>query len=419
MQSQERERVQVHMFDQTKQTDAQNEEMWHHKAWEWAKTFTRENDFLILILVSIALAHAYPPLGATYLQPHITATWIAVIIIFVLSGLGLKTNELASAFTRVYFNAFVLIFNFFVVSFLVFTFSRLLVTIGALPQALADGMVASSCVPIAINLVIVMTTNAGGDTAAAIFNAAFGNVVGVFVSPILILAYLGKNGSTSMTDVFFNLTLRVVLPLGVGQLLQKIKAVADFRAKNKEYFQKAPVYALCFIVYTVFCKTFQEKAQSRLGDVFLMILFQFLILIVLMVLAWYSLKLCFPENPKLRVMGLFGCTNKSMSVGVPLIIAIYELDPNVSLYTLPLLIWHPMTLVLGSALTPRLAAFVKRENERLGIVNEDGTETEVTPHETSAQDEEGGETAPLTKVRKGYGTEQTPGSGSGVPLCVK
>jgi sodium/bile acid cotransporter 7 len=118
-------------------------------------------------------------------------------------------------------------------------------------------------------------------------------------------------------------------------------------------------------------------------------------------------------------MGLFGCTNKSMSVGVPLIIAIYELDPNVSLYTLPLLIWHPMTLVLGSALTPRLAAFVKRENERLGIVDEDGTETEVTPHETPAQDEEGGETAPLTKVRKGYGTEQTPGSGSGVPLCVK
>ena len=408
------------MFEETKQAGAQNEELWHHRAWKWARLFTQENDFLILILVSIALAKAYPPLGATYLQPHITATWIAVIIIFVLSGLGLKTNEFATAFTRLYFNSFVLIFNFFVVSMLVYGFSLLLVTVGALPQALADGMVACACVPLAINLVIVLTTNAGGDTAAAIFNAAFGNMVGIFVSPILILAYLGKNGSTSMADVFCKLALRVVLPLAVGQLLRKIKAVKDFRAKHAEYFQKAQIYALCFIVYTVFCKTFQDKTQSRLGDVFLMILFQFLILIVLLVLAWYTLKLCFPENPKLRVMGLFGCTFKSMSVGVPLILSIYELDPNVSLYTLPLLIWHPMTLVVGSALTPRLAAFVKRENERLGIVDEDGTETEVTLHETPVPDEEGGETAPLMEERKGYGTDQTPVSGSGEPLlCVK
>jgi sodium/bile acid cotransporter 7 len=307
---------------------------------------------------------------------------------------------------QLYFNAFVLIFNFVVVSLLVFGFSRLLVTVGALPQALADGMVVCACVPIAINLVIVLTTNAGGDIAAAIFNAAFGSIVGIFVSPILILAYLGKNGSTSMADVFCKLALRVVLPLGVGQLLHKIKAVTDLRAKNKECFQKAQIYALCFIVYTVFCKTFQDKAQSRLGDVFSMILFQFLVLIVLMVLAWYTLKLCFPDNPKLRVMGLFGCTHKSMSVGVPLIISIYELDPNVSLYSLPLLIWHPMTLVIGSALTSQLAAFVKRENERLGIVDEDGTETEVTPHETPVQDEEGGEMARLVEVRRGYGTQQ-------------
>jgi sodium/bile acid cotransporter 7 len=267
-------------------------------------------------------------------------------------------------------------------------------------------MVVCACVPIAINLVIVLTTNAGGDVAAAIFNAAFGNIIGIFLSPVLILAYLGKIGSTNMTEVFYKLALRVVLPLGVGQLLHKIKAVADFRTTNKVNFQKAQMYALCFIVYTVFCRTFQDKTQSSLGDVFFMILFQFQILIVLMVLAWYSLRLCFPDNPKLRVMGLFGCTHKSLAVGVPLVNTIYELDPNLSLYTLPLLIWHPMTLVIGSALTPRLAAFVKQENERLGIVDEDGTETEETPQKTTIQDEEGGEMASLVEVRRGYGTEQ-------------
>ena len=40
------------------------------------------NEFLILIVVVICLARAYPPLGAIYLKPSIIATWIAVIYIF-------------------------------------------------------------------------------------------------------------------------------------------------------------------------------------------------------------------------------------------------------------------------------------------------------------------------------------------------
>jgi hypothetical protein len=54
-------------------------------------------------------------------------------------------------------------------------------------------------------------------------------------------------------------------------------------------------------------------------------------------------------------------------MGVPLINAIYEDDPLVGLYTLPLLIWHPMQLLVGSTLAPRLAKFVETEEERLGI----------------------------------------------------
>jgi hypothetical protein len=44
--------------------------------------FYFKNEFLIMILLAIALAKAYPPLGADYLKPEITATWIAVVIIF-------------------------------------------------------------------------------------------------------------------------------------------------------------------------------------------------------------------------------------------------------------------------------------------------------------------------------------------------
>jgi sodium/bile acid cotransporter 7 len=81
------------------------------------------------------------------------------------------------------------------------------------------------------------------------------------------------------------------------------------------------------------------------------------------------MKFLFPNSPKLRVMGVFGCTHKTVAMGIPMINAIYEGSPDIGLYTLPLLIWHPMQLLLGTFLAPRLAEFVKREEDRLGITS--------------------------------------------------
>ena len=54
--------------------------------------FYWDNEFLILIVFVILVAKAYPPLGAIYLAPQKTATWIAVMFIFLLAGLGLKLS---------------------------------------------------------------------------------------------------------------------------------------------------------------------------------------------------------------------------------------------------------------------------------------------------------------------------------------
>jgi len=96
-----------------------------------------------------------------------------------------------------------------------------------------------------------------------------------------------------------------------------------------------------------------------------MIAFVLLLLVTMMIVAWYALKLLFPNEPKLRVMGLFGCSHKSVAMGIPLITAIYEENPNIGFYTLPLLVWHPMQLLIGSFLAPRLSDFVEREESRL------------------------------------------------------
>lgn len=167
-----------------------------------------------------------------------------------MAGLGLKTEELSKAFTRVYFNGFVQIYNFGVVSAIVFGFSRLMESINAIDISLADGMVICSCLPLTVNMVLVLTKSGGGDEAAAIFNAAFGNLVGVFLSPVLILAYIGVTGDVDLASVFYKLALRVLAPLAVGQILQKTsKMVTTFVKKYKKHFKKLQEWAL--ILYRV------------------------------------------------------------------------------------------------------------------------------------------------------------------------
>lgn len=357
----------------TKATEAEQKESIYSRICK----FYTQNSFLILVVIAIILAFAYPPLGAIYVYPQITATWIAVIFIFVMAGLGLKTQELANAFKQIPFNLFVQTFNFMAVSAIVYGVSRALVSLGALSITLADGMTIGACLPLTINMCMVLTKSSGGDEAAAVFNSAFGNMVGVFLTPLLILMYLGVEGDVKMADVFLKLSLRVVAPIVVGQLLQKFSTWAvEFVKKYKKYFKTVQEWCLVFIVYTVFCKTFGYGPKVDPGSVFLMIALQFVLLLLVMVLSWFLLRLLFPNQPKLRVMGLFGCTHKTVAMGVPLINAIYESSSNVGLYTLPLLVWHPMQLLIGTAIAPRLSQFVEREEERIARSKE-GVEGEV------------------------------------------
>lgn len=74
--------------------------------------FYEKNIFLLKAILAIILAKLYPPLGAVYLHPEITAQWMAVMFIFGMAGILIKTSDLGKAVTQCGFNSFVLGFNF-------------------------------------------------------------------------------------------------------------------------------------------------------------------------------------------------------------------------------------------------------------------------------------------------------------------
>jgi sodium/bile acid cotransporter 7 len=122
---------------------------------------------------------------------------------------------------------------------------------------------------------------------------------------------------------------------------------------------------LVFMVYCIFCNTFGDGTVASVGDVLVTAALQFFVLISAKIGAWYYMKLLFRDEPRLRVMGLFGCVHKTVAAGVTLLQAVYGDDPSIGLLTLPLLLYHPSQLVVGSMIAPHLEKWVRSEELRL------------------------------------------------------
>jgi sodium/bile acid cotransporter 7 len=284
----------------------------------------------------------------------------------VLSGVALKTEQFASAFAKYRFNAYVLIYNFGFVSAVIFGISSALKTGRILSPFLADGLIACGALPMAVNTVSVLTAGCHGDEAVAIFDEAVSNLIGVFLSPLIIRGYLGKLPGMNLPDIFWKLIVRVLVPLFVGQLVRySSKQVVDFANKYKSGLSRAQKYLLVFIVYTIFCKTFLSNTGTGIGDVFTLVLVIFILQIFFLTVTWTVTHILYHDQPKLRVVGLFGAVAKTVALGIPLIQSLYENNPRVGVYTLPILIWHPMLLVVGSCLTPFVRSYVDSELERI------------------------------------------------------
>ena len=209
------------------------------------------------------------------------------------------------------------------------------------------------------NMMIILTVAAKGDEATALFLATTMNLMGVFVTPLLIFLYLGEDSDIDFVNTYKTISMRVLLPVFVGLAFRKYVSGGDnFADDHKQLFTKIRERALVFIVYSTFCQTFMTESDSTGAQILVMAISQIILLVSAMVLAWICLFIFFNRQPKLRVCGLFGCCTKTAALGIPLISAIYEDHPKLGIYTLPLLIWYPSQLIIGTLLSSRLSRFV-------------------------------------------------------------
>ncbi|KAM6361325.1 sodium/bile acid cotransporter 7 isoform 2-T2 [Alca torda] len=303
--------------------------------------------FILGIVLVIAVARLEPAVGVKGgpLKPEITITYIAVSAIFFNSGLSLKTEELTSALMHVKLHLFVQIFTLVFFPTAIWLFLQLL-SITPINEWLLKGLQTVGCMPPPVSSAVILTKAVGGNEAAAIFNSAFGSFL------------LGSSSSVPFTSIFSQLFMTVVVPLIIGQIVRRY--IKDWLERKKPPFGTISSCVLLMIIYTTFCDTFANPNIDL--DKFSLIIIVLIIFSVQMSFMFLTFLFSTRNNssftPADTVAIVFCSTHKSLTLGIPMLKIVFAGYEHLSLISVPLLIYHPAQILLGSLLVPTIKSWM-------------------------------------------------------------
>ncbi|XP_023782200.1 sodium/bile acid cotransporter 7 [Cyanistes caeruleus] len=335
----------------------------------------------VLMEVSIALSagssgYGFLPSGSFPggaaegpLKPEITITYIAVSAIFFNSGLSLKTEELTSALMHVKLHLFVQIFTLVFFPTAIWVFLQLL-SITPINEWLLKGLQTVGCMPPPVSSAVILTKAVGGNEAAAIFNSAFGSFLGIVITPLLLLLFLGSSSSVPFTSIFSQLFMTVVVPLIIGQIVRRY--IKDWLERKKPPFGAISSCVLLMIIYTTFCDTFANPNIDL--DKFSLIIVVFIIFSVQMSFMFLTFLFSTRNNstftPADTVAIVFCSTHKSLTLGIPMLKIVFAGYEHLSLISVPLLIYHPAQILLGSLLVPTIKSWMVSRQKALKLTRQ-------------------------------------------------
>eukprot|EP00613_Pedinella_sp_CCMP2098_P062404 CAMPEP_0171987056 /NCGR_PEP_ID=MMETSP0993-20121228/275191_1 /TAXON_ID=483369 /ORGANISM="non described non described, Strain CCMP2098" /LENGTH=889 /DNA_ID=CAMNT_0012639987 /DNA_START=90 /DNA_END=2760 /DNA_ORIENTATION=- len=261
--------------------------------------------FLVCTALSIVLAQARPWLGSDFgpLKPQVTVKYGAIMSIFFISGVTMRTEAMWETFKdwrqHVFIQSFSLVASPLLVRCLLVPALRYGAA-GWMPEPLVQGFMVVGCMPPPVSTSVMLTKAAAGNEASAVFNSALGSFLGVVLTPLLLLWLVDPNatgeeaegelglldnggevsspspnssrathdsggGETKGSDaalllnIMKELSVTVVAPLMAGQLLRSHSKTSFVGKAADQWKPQLGVFSsltLLLIIYTTFCNTF-------------------------------------------------------------------------------------------------------------------------------------------------------------------
>lgn len=325
--------------------------------------YVRRHWFLVGILTCILLAAIHPHLGSKDgpLRPEFTVKYVAVSLIFLISGLSLKTESLLYTLQQYRLHVFIQGFTFLFIPLLLQFLVKFLDILGV-DGWILKGLITVACMPPPVSSAVILTRAANGNEAAAIFNSVLGSFLGILFTPASLLVNLGFTTLVPLLGTVVQLLCTVLTPLLVGQCIRRYSSWRWHGGSLNTVGQ----CSLLYVIYTTFCDTFAQheiglNAVDVLVTIFLVLLIQMLLLAVSFSAAQHFDRHFSPQDVAAIV---FCATHKSLTLGIPILRIMFHGFSHLSQISLPLLVYHPTQIILGGLLVSGLKDWVRSQNSK-------------------------------------------------------
>lgn len=298
--------------------------------------------FLIGIILVIMLAYVYPQPGIITQPVSLEAiAGYGVSVIFFFYGLKLNFKKLAGELMNWRMHITIQ-----VITFLAFPLLGLIIKPFFEENSLLWlGIFYLSCLPSTVSSSVVMVSIARGNVPAAIFNASISTLLGVFITPLWMIAFIETEAVYAGTGtIIVKLIVQVIVPVAAGMLLHTYGA--GFAERNKTRLKLFDQSVILLIIYTSFCHSFYSGAFGSLSITSLLFACAGMT-VLFFVVYFFTAYICRLLNFKAadRITVLFCGSKKSLVHGTVMSKILFPATMPISIILLPVMLYHSLQLI--------------------------------------------------------------------------
>jgi sodium/bile acid cotransporter 7 len=307
--------------------------------------------FLLALAATVALAALLPAHGHAAAIVSIAAK-AAIALLFFLYGARLSPQQALHGVRQWRLHLLVLTTTF--VIFPVLGLAARALVPSVLTANLYTGVLFLCLVPSTVQSSIAFTSIARGHVSAAIVSASLSNILGVVLTPLLVVLLMSTGGASRVDGgAIRDIMLQLVLPFGLGQLMRPW--IGGLVARYAAVLKVVDRGSILLVVYTAFSMGVVEGiwASVDVGRLVVVSLVAAALLAAVLAITTVIGRVCRLDRGDAIVL-LFCGSKKSLASGLPMALVFFP-AATVGLTMLPLMLFHQIQLVVCALIASRLA----------------------------------------------------------------
>ncbi|PNH04640.1 putative sodium/metabolite cotransporter BASS4, chloroplastic [Tetrabaena socialis] len=250
-------------------------------------------------------------------------TTINMALIFFIFGITLETSELKAALKGYKVLLLAIVTILFITGLTGFVFINMDFT----PMEFGYGLAIFACVPTSLSSGVALVIQGYGNSALALLMTVATNVLGIFISPLIVTMILSsaiKNIKVDALDLVIKLGVSIIIPLIVGKAVRELSAPAlRFAVKYKVPLYLINQFQIVMIVWQTLSHSKHELMKQKFYDVLFAIMgaigqhffFLLLAIVITLIVPFLGLRMQDAERKAYIIM----CSQKSLPTAAVII----------------------------------------------------------------------------------------------------